>query len=76
MEERKEQQRLARLEYEREKALVDDIVRKIEEEDRLESEAKRRKQEETKEYIRKFLQDQEASVCGGGCLAGLPKCPA
>lgn len=61
MEERKEQQRVARLEYERERALVDEIVRKIEEEDRLESEAKRRKQEETKDYIRNFLIEQEVS---------------
>lgn len=61
MEERKEQQRIARLEYERERALVDEIVRKIDEEDRLESEAKRRKQEETKDYIRNFLIEQEVS---------------
>lgn len=49
----------AQLEYDREKALIDEVVRRIEEEDALETEIKRTKQAETKAFIAEFLEDRE-----------------
>lgn len=57
--ERKEAQRLAKLEFERERAMVDEIARRIAEEEQMEAEAKRRKQEDTRQYIQQFLLEQE-----------------
>lgn len=59
LQERKEAQRLAKLEYEREREMVDELARRIAEEDALEMEARRHKQEETRQYIAQFLLEQE-----------------
>ena len=59
MEERKQQQLLAKLEFERERFLVDEIQRRILEEEEAEWHQRAEKQRQTREYIRNFLLEQE-----------------
>jgi hypothetical protein len=59
MEERHAAQRAQKKEFERERAAVDEIVRKIHEEDHAELVRKKQKQEATKKYIREFMLDRE-----------------
>lgn len=61
MHERVEAQRLAEIEFQRERAMVDEVVRRILEEDRVEAVLKKQKQEETKDFIARFLQEQEVA---------------
>lgn len=58
MAERLEAAKLASAECERERALVDEVVRRLAEEDMLSAGQRRAKQEETKQYIAQFLQQQ------------------
>lgn len=60
MQERHEQQAAARLEFERERAMVDAVMQAIEEEDRLQGELKRQKAAETMKYIHDFIADRDA----------------
>ena len=60
MQERVEQQEAARAEHELERAMVDEVMRAIDEEDRLQGELKRRKAAETVQYIQEFIADREA----------------
>jgi hypothetical protein len=62
MAERLALQRAAEAEYERERAMVDEVVARIQAEDRMEAEARRANQEETKAYIRDFLLKREEEV--------------
>lgn len=59
MQERHEQQAAARLEFERERAMVDAVMQAIEEEDRLQGELKRHKAAETMKYIHDFIADRD-----------------
>ena len=59
IEEKLELQRVAQEEFERERKQVDDIVKRIQEEDKLQFEAKQAKQRETREYILHFLDEKE-----------------
>ena len=59
MEERHAAQRAQKKEFERERAAVDEIVRKIHEEDHEQLVRKKQKQEATKKYIREFMMDRE-----------------
>jgi len=59
MEERHAAQRAQKKEFERERSAVDEIVRKIHEEDHEELVRKKHKQEATKKYIREFMLDRE-----------------
>jgi len=59
MEEKLEAQRAAKKEFEREKDVVDEIVRKIQDEDMMEMKRKKDKQEETKKYIDRFMIERE-----------------
>jgi hypothetical protein len=60
MQERVEQQEAARAEFEREREMVDEVMRAIDEEDRLQGELKRAKAAETMRYIRNFIADRDA----------------
>lgn len=60
--ERVELQRQAEQEYQRERAMVDEIVRRIQEEDAMEHAMKLQKQAETKEYIANFLKQRDTEV--------------
>lgn len=60
MQERHEQQAAARLEFERERTMVDAVMQAIEEEDRLQGEMKRKKAAETMMYIHDFIADRDA----------------
>ena len=60
MQERHDQQAAARLEFERERAMVDSVMQAIEEEDRLQGELKRKKAAETMRYIHEFIADRDA----------------
>lgn len=60
MQERHEQQAAARIEFERERAMVDAVMQAIEEEDRLQGELKRQKAAETMKYIHDFIADRDA----------------
>ena len=62
MAERLALQRAAEAEYERERAMVDEVVARIQAEDRMEAEARRANQEETKAYIRDFLLKREQEL--------------
>ncbi|KAK3250443.1 hypothetical protein CYMTET_40173 [Cymbomonas tetramitiformis] len=57
--EKKEMQRAAMKEFERERAAVDEIVGRIQEEDTAEMKRKAAKQEETKRWVEKFLVERE-----------------
>eukprot|EP00892_Ulva_mutabilis_P003509 jgi/Ulvmu1/152/UM001_0156.1 len=59
MQERHEQQAAARIEFERERAMVDAVMQAIEEEDRLQGELKRQKAAETMKYIHDFIADRD-----------------
>jgi Trichohyalin-plectin-homology domain len=59
MEDRVEQQRRAKLEHERERGEIDEVMRAIDEEDRLQVALKHRKAAETMEYIRAILSERE-----------------
>lgn len=59
MHEKVEAQKLAELEFQRERSMVDEVVRRIMEEDRMEAFGKKQKQEETKIFIANFLAEQE-----------------
>lgn len=59
MQEKADARKNAQLEYDREKALIDEVVQRIEDEDALESEIKRSKQAETKAFIVNFLEERE-----------------
>lgn len=59
MEEKRELQRAARKEFEREKEAVAEIVRKINEEDALEAKRRKDKQVATKKYIDDFMVQRE-----------------
>uniref|UniRef100_A0A7S0YAH5 Meiosis-specific nuclear structural protein 1 n=1 Tax=Polytomella parva TaxID=51329 RepID=A0A7S0YAH5_9CHLO len=59
IEEKKDMIRLAEQEHLRERALVDEIVRRIRDENDAETRLRHRKQEETKAYIEVFLREQE-----------------
>uniref|UniRef100_A0A7S0N9X8 Meiosis-specific nuclear structural protein 1 n=1 Tax=Pyramimonas obovata TaxID=1411642 RepID=A0A7S0N9X8_9CHLO len=59
MEEKLEQQRAAKKEFERERAAVDQIVSKIHEEDEMELLRKKSKQEETKKWVDNFMVERE-----------------
>lgn len=59
MAERTDALKLAELEAQRERAMVDEVVRRILEEDADEATLKRHKQEETKDYIARFLAEQD-----------------
>ncbi|GMH38150.1 hypothetical protein BSKO_06034 [Bryopsis sp. KO-2023] len=59
MQEKEAAKRNAQLEYDKEKILIDEVVRRIEEEDALEAEIKRSKQEDTKAFIRRFLEERQ-----------------
>jgi hypothetical protein len=59
MHERLAQQEQAQEEHKRERAMVDAVMRAIDEEDRLQGELKRRKQAETVQYINAFVADRE-----------------
>eukprot|EP00877_Chromochloris_zofingiensis_P008487 jgi/Chrzof1/3892/Cz13g12110.t1 len=62
VQERVELQRQAEQEYQRERAMVDEIVRRIQEEDAMEHAMKLQKQAETKEYIANFLKQRDTEV--------------
>lgn len=49
---------MAEEEAARDRAMVDEIVRRIRQEDVAESAARRQQQEDTKSYIARFLEDQ------------------
>lgn len=51
--------RAAEEEFQRERAMVDEVMRRIQEEDMAEDAARRQKGEETKAFIRKFLEENE-----------------
>ncbi|WIA31853.1 hypothetical protein OEZ86_002718 [Tetradesmus obliquus] len=59
MQERLELQRCAEAEFARERAMVDEVVARIQAEDRMELQSRRCKQAETKAYIENFLREQE-----------------
>ena len=51
--------RIAEEEFLRERAMVDEVVRRIQEEDVAEEGLRRQRREETKEFIRNFLVEKE-----------------
>lgn len=60
MQEKQDALKLAEDEYARERAMVDEVVRRIQEEDYAEEQLRRQKQDETKAYIAKFLEEKDA----------------
>jgi Trichohyalin-plectin-homology domain len=61
LQERLDLQRAAEAEFARERALVDEVVLRIQQEDALELAARRAKQADTKAYIEGFLREREES---------------
>lgn len=59
IEEKLDLQRAAQEEFEKERRQVDEVIARIQEEDRLQLEAKHAKQRETQDYIRNFLDERE-----------------
>ncbi|KAG2454297.1 hypothetical protein HYH02_001326 [Chlamydomonas schloesseri] len=59
MQEKAEAARLAELEAARERAMIDEVVQRIMEEDAAEVATKRQRQEETKDFISRFLEQQD-----------------
>jgi len=57
--ERQDALRLAEDGYQRERAMVDEVVRRIQEEDMAEAALRHQRQEETKQYIANFLAEKE-----------------
>merc|ERR1719359_515268 len=55
---REEARKESRIEFEKERAMVDDVVRKIQEEDEAEERLRRQKQEETRAELQSFAQRQ------------------
>lgn len=62
MQERMQLQLEAEREFQRERAMVDEVVRRIQQEDAMEAAERRSKQEETKAYIAHYLQQHEADL--------------
>lgn len=60
MEDRREQEELARAEFVRDREMVDAVMAAIDEEDRLHGELKRAKAAETRHYIAEFIADRDA----------------
>lgn len=59
IEEKLDLRRAAQEEFEKERRQVDEVIARIQEEDRLQLEAKQAKQQETQAYIRDFLEERE-----------------
>eukprot|EP00803_Ostreobium_quekettii_P007654 evm.model.scf_612.3 EVM.evm.TU.scf_612.3 scf_612:19279-28385(-) len=59
MQEKEEAKRAAQMEYDKEKAMIDEVVRRIEEEDAAEVHLKLAKKQETLEYVKGFLEERE-----------------
>ena len=59
IEEKLDLQRAAQEEFEKERRQVDEVIARIQEEDRLQLEAKHAKQRETQDYSRNFLDERE-----------------
>eukprot|EP00775_Hariotina_reticulata_P009667 gene9667-9826_t len=69
MQERVELQHRAEAEFARERAMVDEVVARIQAEDRMQYEARKAKQADTKAYIEQFLQQRDLAKAAAQAAA-------